>query len=231
MECSAKSRQNLTQVFYAAQRTVAFPIAPLFDRSSQSLTPAFVRILRRVFRFFDRDQDGLWSFAELNRFQKTVYLTELSRQEVVLLHSVLQEQDSASIRSDGLTEDGFCLLLRLFLQRDRTEAAWLLLRSLRFDAQLRPPSAPTPEPARSGPVPAVPEWSAPVALFLERVSSGSTFPLDGGAVRCGPRRSAGPRGFGALLRPAAPRNGALEAGRDGGKSGNVEWNEWSEWIE
>ena len=117
------------------------------------------------------------------------------------------------------------LLLKLFLQRDRTEAAWLLLRALRFDAQLRPPSAPTPEPARPGPVPAVPEWSAPVALFLERVSSGSTFPLDGGAVRCGPRRSAGPRGFGALLRPAAPRNGALEAGRDGGKSGNVEWNE------
>lgn len=217
MECSAKSRQNLTQVFYAAQRTVAFPISPLFDRSSQSLTPAFVRVLRRVFRFFDRDQDGLWSFAELNLFQKTVYLTELSRQEVVLLHSVLREQDPASIRADGLTEDGFCLLLRLFLQRDRTEAAWLLLRSLRFDAQLRPP--PAPAPAQPGPAPAVPEWSFPVSLFLTRVGPGSTFPLDCGAVRFGRRRVAGPRGFGAPVRPATPRNGALEIGGSGGESG------------
>ena len=174
MECSAKSRQNLTQVFYAAQRTVAFPISPLFDRASQSLTPEYVRILRRVFRFFDRDQDGLWSFAELNRFQKAVYLTELSRQEVVLLQSILVEQDSESVREEGLTEDGFCLLLKLFLQRDRTEANWVLLRSMHYDAHLQwtAPSLPSlSNPSLS------PEWSFSVSLFLSRVLSSSLSPF------------------------------------------------------
>lgn len=69
MECSAATRQNVRDVFYTAQRVIAFPIAPLFNRATQTFTDPFSRILCRVFRFFDRDQDGLWSVTELNRFE------------------------------------------------------------------------------------------------------------------------------------------------------------------
>lgn len=69
MECSAATRQNIRDVFYNTQRVIAFPVAPLFNRSTQTLTDPFYRILCRVFCFFDRDQDGVWSLAELNRFE------------------------------------------------------------------------------------------------------------------------------------------------------------------
>ena len=69
MECSAATRQNIRDVFYSTQRIIAFPVAPLFNRSTQSLTDPFYRILCRVFCFFDRDQDGVWSLTELNRFE------------------------------------------------------------------------------------------------------------------------------------------------------------------
>ena len=69
MECSAKTRQNIHDVFYIAQRTISFPIQPLFDKTTQTLKESYAHILHRVFRFFDRDLNGLWSPSELNLFQ------------------------------------------------------------------------------------------------------------------------------------------------------------------
>lgn len=74
IECSAKTRQNIRDVFYIAQRTISFPSFPLFDKTTQMLTSDYSRILRRVFRFFDRDCDGLWSASELNVFQVSLIL-------------------------------------------------------------------------------------------------------------------------------------------------------------
>ena len=69
MECSACSRNNIRQVFYIAQRSVTFPSAPLYDKTQQKLTDRYERILRREFRFFDRDGDRLWSAHEINLFE------------------------------------------------------------------------------------------------------------------------------------------------------------------
>ena len=167
IECSAKSRLNLRQVFYVTQRTVTFPVAPLFDRRSQSLTPRYVRILRRVFRLFDRDQDGLWSAQEMNGFQRTVYMTELTSQEIQTVQSVLLEADPASVRQDGVTEEGFVQLMRLFLQKDRPESNWVMLRQLRYDDDLLWEVQPQKlRVAQSG---GHPEWSEAATSFLLRV--------------------------------------------------------------
>lgn len=77
LECSAATRQNIRDVFYITQRVIAFPISPLFNRTTQTFTDPFNRILCRVFRFFDRDQDGLWSVAELNCFEVLFVLSSL----------------------------------------------------------------------------------------------------------------------------------------------------------
>ena len=69
IECSACNRQNIRQVFYTAQRAITFPSSPLYNKSTQQLTDSYQRILRRVFRYFDRDGDRLWSAQEMNLFQ------------------------------------------------------------------------------------------------------------------------------------------------------------------
>ena len=167
IECSAKSRLNLRQVFYITQRTVTFPVAPLFDRRSQSLTPRYVRILRRVFRLFDRDQDGLWSAQEMNGFQRTVYMTELTSQEIQTVLSVLREADPRTVRQDCVTEEGFLRLMQLFLQKDRPESNWVMLRQLHYDDDLLWEVQPQKlRVAQSG---GCPEWSESVTSFLFRV--------------------------------------------------------------
>ena len=149
MECSAKTRQNIRDLFYIAQRAISFPSFPLFDKSTQRLSQSYSRILRRIFRFFDRDCDGLWNSIELNLFQVSVSLlnhiqkqsfsTQLSTQEIDSLLFVLKQGDSntfvqpiSNTREEGITEEGFLELMKLFLRRDRPESNWVMLRSLGY---------------------------------------------------------------------------------------------------
>ena len=148
LECSAKTRQNIRDIFYIAQRTISFPSLPLYDKTTQTLTSSYSRILRHVFRFFDHDCDGLWSTSELNAFQvsllfmikwqKHSFSTQLSSQEIDSLLNILKESNPTSFvhplpysdNQEGISEEGFLELMRLFLHRDRPESNWVMLRSL-----------------------------------------------------------------------------------------------------
>lgn len=91
LECSAKTRQNIRDVFYVAQRTISFPSLPLFDKMTQTLTSSYSRILRHVFRFFDHDCDGLWSTSELNAFQVSLlFIVNHNRNSHTLPNSLLK---------------------------------------------------------------------------------------------------------------------------------------------
>ena len=57
------------EAFYLAQKNALYPLAPLFDKESQTLKPPFVRALKRIFILCDRDGDGALSDDELNIYQ------------------------------------------------------------------------------------------------------------------------------------------------------------------
>ena len=153
VECSACSRKNIRQVFYIAQRSVNFPSLPLYDKTQQKLTERYERILRRVFRYFDRDGDRLWNAHEMNLFevfcirslpiQKQCFSTQLSNQEIGSLLYVLRDAgeevfvrplpSTPSVQElppEGFTEEGFLEMMRLFLRKDRPESNWVMLRSM-----------------------------------------------------------------------------------------------------
>lgn len=69
MESSAKTLLAVSELFFMAQTLVLYPIDPLFDIGGNSLRPGCARALARIFRVFDKDNDGLLSDAELNAFQ------------------------------------------------------------------------------------------------------------------------------------------------------------------
>ena len=69
MKCSAKEMKNLDKILYYAEKSVVFPLSPLFDRAKQTLRPVVHSILRRIFRIINRSHTLVLTDDELNEFQ------------------------------------------------------------------------------------------------------------------------------------------------------------------
>ncbi|KAI0269742.1 P-loop containing nucleoside triphosphate hydrolase protein [Gloeopeniophorella convolvens] len=137
VECSAKIPLNVSEVFYFAQKAVLHPTAPLYDSKKQSLKPACVDALRRIFNLCDANKDGVLDDAELNEFQRKCFDAPLQLQELEGIKDTVRGYDPGGIRSDGLTETGFLLLHTIFIQRGRLETTWTVLRRYGYAEDLR----------------------------------------------------------------------------------------------
>ena len=73
IECSAKVYINLIDVVAAAQKTVLFPLTPLYDSIERQLKPDYVKALLRIFRICDKDGDGIMDDQDLADLQKEVF--------------------------------------------------------------------------------------------------------------------------------------------------------------
>lgn len=89
-ECSAMSNTGVSEAFDMAQRVVIYPIGPLFDPDNNELTPSFIAVMARAFRFFDNDCDNLLSEQELNRFQVSLLLVTPPRKHTSRISSHLR---------------------------------------------------------------------------------------------------------------------------------------------
>jgi Ras family protein T1 len=79
IECSPKVYLNLIDVIVSAQRTVLYPIAPLYDSINKQLKPDYQRALLRIFRICDTDGDGIMDDKDLIDLQRNVFKHELSK--------------------------------------------------------------------------------------------------------------------------------------------------------
>ena len=61
--------KNLDKILYYAEKSVVFPLSPLFDRTKQTLRPVVHSILRRIFRIINRSHTLVLTDDELNEFQ------------------------------------------------------------------------------------------------------------------------------------------------------------------
>jgi Ras family protein T1 len=137
LQCSAKLNMNVNEVFYFAQHAVVYPVAPLLDTQTHTLTPAFQTALSRVFRVFDVDRDGLLSNVELNNFQEQCFGARLQPADIQGVKKVLQKEAFDYVADGGISLPGFLLLNQLFIQRNRVETPWLILRRFGYDDQLQ----------------------------------------------------------------------------------------------
>jgi mitochondrial Rho GTPase 1 len=67
-------------VFFLALKAAFYPIAPLFDKESQTLTPRCRRALKRIFILCDHDKDGALSDSELDGFQVLILSSHIKCQ-------------------------------------------------------------------------------------------------------------------------------------------------------
>jgi GTPase SAR1 family protein/Ca2+-binding EF-hand superfamily protein len=133
-ECSAKLNINVSEVFSLAQQAVVYPIAPLFDTASRELRPKLRTALLRVFRVFDQDRDGVLSDSELNDFQETCFGARLQPSDIEDVKVMLQGEGQLS--QFGITFEGYLAIHRKFIERNRAETSWLVLRQFGYDDNL-----------------------------------------------------------------------------------------------
>ncbi|XP_014212951.1 mitochondrial Rho GTPase [Copidosoma floridanum] len=137
IECSAKTLQNISEMFYYAQKAVLHPTTPLYNYDLQELTNECKLALQRIFKICDIDNDGLLSDIELNAFQQWCFNTPLQPQVLEDVKAVLSKNIEDGIHNGFVTIKGFMFLQCLFIQRGRNETTWAVLRKFGYDNDLQ----------------------------------------------------------------------------------------------
>lgn len=117
----------------------------------QTLKPACVAALSRIFKLCDVNNDGLLDDNELNDFQRVCFSRPLQSHELAGIKEVIAAEEELGVVDGGLTEAGFLALHTHFIQKGRLETTWKALRTFGYgeDLTLRedflhPRSAPPP---------------------------------------------------------------------------------------
>ena len=133
IECSAKSLNNVSEMFYFAQKAVLHPTWPLYSPQDGYLKPESRIALTRIFKLCDKDNDGVLNNTELSDFQRICFNTPLASQALQDVKNVVKKNCSGGVIDDCLTLDGFLYLHLLFIQRGRHETTWAVLRKFGYN--------------------------------------------------------------------------------------------------
>ena len=166
IECSSKTLNNVSEMFYFAQKAVLHPTWPLYSPQDGYLKPESKIALSRIFKLCDTDNDGVLNNGELSNFQKICFNTPLAAQALQDVKNIVKKNCPDGVVDDCLTLDGFLYLHLLFIQRGRHETTWAVLRKFGYNdflamseeyflPDIQPPSAD-----------AVPQLSADAERFL-----------------------------------------------------------------
>ncbi|KAG6609750.1 putative mitochondrial Rho GTPase [Phytophthora cinnamomi] len=138
VECSAKNFTQVAQAFFLAQKAVLYPVAPLYNEKKRQLQPKCLKAIKRTFRLYNRDRSGILSRDELNEYQYDCFGVRLLSTEIDTLMEYLSSEVPSGVAPDrsGLFVDGFIYLWWLFIDRNRPESGWQVLRSLGYNNDL-----------------------------------------------------------------------------------------------
>ncbi|ETI31164.1 hypothetical protein F442_21687 [Phytophthora nicotianae P10297] len=138
VECSAKNFTQVAQAFFLAQKAVLYPVAPLYNEKKRQLQPKCRKAIKRAFRLYNRDRSGILSREELNEYQYDCFGVRLLSAEIDTLMDYLSSVVPTGVAPDrsGLLVEGFIYLWWLFIDRNRPESGWQVLRSLGYNNDL-----------------------------------------------------------------------------------------------
>mmetsp|Transcript_23600 Transcript_23600/g.48859 ORF Transcript_23600/g.48859 Transcript_23600/m.48859 type:complete len:734 (+) Transcript_23600:661-2862(+) len=139
IKCSAKNLLNVDEVFLKAQQAVLYPITPLYDLNEGRIAPDCRRAFTRIFRMYDKDNDGLLSNAEINTFQNDAFNVPLVERDLAGWKKVVSKNNpttDAVIREGKFTVAGFLAIFDVFISQNRLEVPWRILRTFGYDDDL-----------------------------------------------------------------------------------------------
>ncbi|KAH9502039.1 Mitochondrial Rho GTPase 2 [Dermatophagoides farinae] len=133
VECSAKNLDNLSEIFYYAQKTVLYPVTPIYYPEERDLSDNCKIALKRIFTICDLDNDGVLNDLELNNFQTYCFDSYLLSQTLDDVKYILKSIIPDGVSENGITLSGFMFLLTFFIQRGRHELIWIVLRKFGYN--------------------------------------------------------------------------------------------------
>ncbi len=136
IRCSAKENYNVIQAFYLCQRAVTYPIAPLYDYKDSNLKTLAVAALKRIFYLCDKDQDEVLNDKEFLELQEKCFHKTMDINELHLIKSTLNTSIPGSAGQNGITEEGFLALNKLYVEIGRHETIWGILRAYHYTDSL-----------------------------------------------------------------------------------------------
>lgn len=147
IKVSALTEYDVNQAFYLCQRAVINPITPLFDSKLGQLKPLAVQALERIFLLCDNDQDGYLSDEEISALQMKCFKKSIDINELAYIKRLLlQANESEEVRRQpgrqyyiegkGITQAGFLLLNKFYVENGRHETIWAILRSFKYTDSL-----------------------------------------------------------------------------------------------
>ncbi|RLV93106.1 Mitochondrial Rho GTPase 1 [Spathaspora sp. JA1] len=138
IRCSAKNNYNVVEAFYLCQRAVTHPISPIFDAKEGNLKPLVISALKRIFFLCDTDQDGYLNFKEFSDLHLKCFEYPASELEYEDIITKLNQKiiDILGNKKDGISEDGFVLLNRMYAMAGRHETIWGILRAFHYTNSL-----------------------------------------------------------------------------------------------
>ncbi|CAI5720071.1 unnamed protein product [Peronospora destructor] len=138
VECSAKNFTQVAQAFFLAQKAVLYPVAPLYNEKKRQLQPKCLKAIKRTFRLYNRDRSGILSREELNEYQYDCFGVRLLSTEIDTLMEYLSSEVPSGVAPDrnGVLVEGFTYLWWLFIDRNRPESGWQVLRNLGYNNEL-----------------------------------------------------------------------------------------------
>eukprot|EP01044_Picomonas_judraskeda_P006929 COSAG03_NODE_717_length_6119_cov_44.906645_2_plen_736_part_00 len=156
IQCSARTGQNVAEVFWFARRLHIYPVSPLYDIAKKELTEGCNYALRRIFRMCQKNREpgelkDVMTDEDLKGFQVTVFKQELSDQELAQVKQMVKDNAQQSglglanaftnTHSEDLPQDmtllGFHQMQKVFLQKGRTELVWQMLWEYGYDRELQ----------------------------------------------------------------------------------------------
>lgn len=96
IECSAKKLINISELFYQAQKVVLYPLQPLYQIPTRTLTKKAQKAIDRVFYLSDLDGDEHLDENELSELQRKSFNAPLPGQALDDLKSVVKNYDEYS---------------------------------------------------------------------------------------------------------------------------------------
>mmetsp|Transcript_7729 Transcript_7729/g.11232 ORF Transcript_7729/g.11232 Transcript_7729/m.11232 type:complete len:780 (-) Transcript_7729:360-2699(-) len=137
IKCSAKNLLRVQQVFIKAQQAVLYPFSSLFDLNTGQLTHECRKAFTRIFRMYDRDNDGLLSNTELDAFQYQTFAVPLVEQDLAGWKKVISRHADEQVVKDGkFTVAGFLAIFDVFISQNRLDVPWKVLRKFGYSNSL-----------------------------------------------------------------------------------------------
>lgn len=104
----------------------------------QQLEPKCLKAIKRTFRLYNRDRNGILSRDELNEYQHDCFGMRLLTTEMDTMMEFLSSAipEGVAANGNGIFLEGFQYLWQLFIDRHRPESCWQVLRSLGYNNEL-----------------------------------------------------------------------------------------------